>query len=220
MSIVLPWTDESSFPLFYIFLKEKGIDIRGILHIGAHECQEKKEYNLFYISDENIVWIEGNSDIYNKMKNEGIQNIYNVLVDSEERDVIFNITNNGQSSSIFPLGVHKDFYPDINVVEERKQRTTTLKSFFDQEKLDPSRFNYWSLDIQGAEYNALKGAGDLLQYVDAMLVEVNFDELYRGIPLINSIDELLNENGFIRTHTKIAYQRWGDALYVKKKYVS
>ena len=219
MSIILPWSDESSFPLFYVFLMQKGVSIHGVVHIGAHHCEEKKEYNMFNIKDEDIIWIEGNNDICNKMKAEGITQIYNALIDSEERDIDFNITNNGQSSSIFPLGVHKMFYPDIHVVEQRRQRTTTLKKFFETINVSPSRFNFWSLDIQGAEYNALLGAGDLLDSVDALLVEVNFDQLYLGIPLIDSVDKLLHDHGFTRTHTKIAFQRWGDALYVKTKYL-
>jgi len=35
-------------------------NIKGILHIGAHECEELNDYNLNGITDENIIWIEAN----------------------------------------------------------------------------------------------------------------------------------------------------------------
>ena len=34
------------------------INIKGILHIGAHECEELKDYNNAGIDNSNIYWIE------------------------------------------------------------------------------------------------------------------------------------------------------------------
>ena len=36
---------------------------KGILHVGAHLCEEKELYNSIGITDDNILWIEGNIDI-------------------------------------------------------------------------------------------------------------------------------------------------------------
>jgi len=33
---------------------------KGILHIGAHLCEEKPIYNDIGITDDNILWIEAN----------------------------------------------------------------------------------------------------------------------------------------------------------------
>ena len=76
-------------------------------------------------------------------------------------------------------------------------------------------YNYWHLDIQGAELLALKGAGDLLNAVDVIVTEVNTVEMYKGNPLIGDIDKYLGDRGFERALTDMTDHGWGDALYVK-----
>ena len=92
MCEVILWDDKSYFPQFNAFLKSKNIHINGIMHVGAYLCEEKKEYNEQGISDNNILWIEGNPDLVEKNKLLGHSNIYWALVDEEERDVTFNVT--------------------------------------------------------------------------------------------------------------------------------
>ena len=36
---------------------------KGILHIGAHTCEEAPLYHSIGINDNQILWIEGNADI-------------------------------------------------------------------------------------------------------------------------------------------------------------
>ena len=44
-------------------LKKFNIEVRGVLHIGAHECEEKSFYNhSLKISDDKIIWIDGNKE--------------------------------------------------------------------------------------------------------------------------------------------------------------
>ena len=85
-----------------------------------------------------------------------LYNIYHALIDNEEKEVSFKITNNGQSSSILELGIHANLYPHVVVSETRVQKTTRLDTFFETNNIDPSQYNFWNLDIQGTELNALK----------------------------------------------------------------
>ena len=39
---------------------------KGVLHIGAHICEEKQLYNYNGINDDNILWIEANNDLINQ----------------------------------------------------------------------------------------------------------------------------------------------------------
>lgn len=217
--ILSDWTDASFFIERVPFLIERKVPIKGIVHIGAHTCEEKGDYNSSGISDERIVWIEGNKELYEQNKEKGISNIYNVLISDTDKDVVFHITNNKASSSIYPLHVHKYFYPHIVEVEQQKHKAISMKSFFQQNQLNPSNYNMWNLDIQGAEYDALKGAGDLLDTVDIIFAEVNFESMYEGIPLYNALAVFLKEKGFVATHIKIWQRSWGDALFVREKYL-
>ena len=199
------------------FILSNGKEIQGILHIGAHHCEERYDYNMNGITDDKIIWIEGNNDLVqqNKQKSKDI-NIYHVLVDNEEKDVTFNITNNGQSSSILELGTHKESYPYIFVSEQQQQRTMRLDSFFEQNNIDPSKYDFWNLDIQGTELSALKSAEKYLKYVNYIYTEVNTQEVYKGCALLPELDEYLAKYGFMRVGINLVKDAgWGDAVYFR-----
>ena len=197
------------------FLRANGKLVSGILHVGAHECEEKKDYNEQGIPDNKIVWVEGNKDKVLEMRLKGIDTIYCAVVDEEEREVIFNITNNGQSSSILPLDTHSKHYPHIVVTEERKVKTTTLKHLIENSLIPIQELNFWNFDIQGAELSALKGAAEYLKYADFIYIEVNVESLYKGCALLPELDQFLETKGFQRVGMQLVSQGWGDALYMR-----
>jgi len=209
------------FNIVYKFLDENNRTPKGVFHVGAHECEEKEAYNKKGITDSSIVWVDGNLDLVNKMKLKGIPNVYFALVDEVEHDVQFHITNNGQSSSILEMGSHATKYPNIVVTETRNQRTTTIQNLSIKESIDFTKLNFWNFDIQGAELLALKGAGDLLKYADALYLEINTEEVYKNCARLNEIDDFLKEKSFVRVALSI-YKNgrgiedgWGDALYMR-----
>jgi FkbM family methyltransferase len=217
---IFPWTtDDSLFTFLLPFFVEQNIRFRGVLHIGAHECEERKDYNDVGIPDEKIIWIEGNKELCEKNKQKGIPNIYHALIADCEKNVSFHITNNFQSSSIYPLHTHKLHYPGIQEVSTVEERTMSLPTFFKKHDLNPSAYNLWSLDIQGAEYDALKGAESLLEHVDCILTEINFEKMYDGIQLADTLIPYLKSKGFTMTHLKLWKNSWGDALFVKEKFL-
>lgn len=190
--------------------------IKGILHIGAHNCEERKDYNAAGIDDSRILWIEGNPKLVEKNKVQGV-NIHHVLVDEEEKEVTFNITNNGQSSSILELGTHTKSYPNIYVSEKQIQTTMRLDTFFEKNNIDPSKYDFWNLDIQGTELRALKSAEKYLHNVKYIYTEVNTEEVYIGCALLPDLDSFLAIYGFSRIAiTMVKGAGWGDALYVKR----
>lgn len=197
------------------FILSNGKNIKGIIHIGAHECEEKTDYNNNGIEDSNIIWIEGNETLVKNNKINGVT-IYHALIDDEEKTVEFKITNNGQSSSLLDLGIHKDLYPHIVISETRKQRTIRLDTFFEKNNIDPSKYDFLNLDIQGTELRALKSAEKYLKHVNYIYTEANTKEIYEGCALLPEIDCYLSEYGFVR----IAFQEydnhgWGDAFYYR-----
>ena len=199
------------------FILSNGKEIQGILHVGAHNCEERYDYNMNGITDDKIIWIEGNNDLVqqNKEKSKHI-NIYHVLVDDEEKDVIFNVTNNGESSSILELGTHKDSYPNIYVSEQQQQKTIRLDTFFELNNIDPSKYDFWNLDIQGTELRALKSAEKYLKYVNCIYTEVNTQEVYKGCALLPELDEYLAKHGFMRVGINLVKDAgWGDAVYFR-----
>lgn len=194
------------------------IDIRGVIHLGAHECEERSFYNnLLKITDDKTIWIDGNKEKVEEMKRKGFNNIWAAVIDESEKDVVFNITNNSQASSILKLNHQDGYYKDINIINSISCRTEKLSTFLNRINKDVSEHNFWNLDIQGTELFVLRGSKELLEKCDAIYTEVNSAQVYKDCGLINEIDLLLGEYGFERVVTKWTDLQWGDALYLKIK---
>ena len=196
-------------------LKAKNIFIKGILHIGAHECEELGAYVKAGVSAGSIDWIEANPELVTRMASRGIK-VHNAAISDVETVLPFHITNNGQSSSLLEFGTHAVSYPWCKVVKTLSVKTETLVSVVHRENIPIRERNFWNLDIQGAELNALKSAGDLLQYADAIYTEVNTREVYKGCALLGDLDTFLDQKGFYRDSISMTGEGWGDALYIRK----
>lgn len=190
--------------------------INGVLHIGAHECEELSLYEELGVKRNNIVWIDGNNDKVHEAQHKGIPNVYyGVIADIDNKEVEFNITNNGQSSSILDFGSHSRHHPHVHFIGKQIHKTSTIDTFFKNNNLDMTKYNFWNFDIQGAELMALKGAKEAINYATAMYLEVNSEEVYKNCGLINEIDDFLSQYGFKRVLTKMTEYGWGDALYIR-----
>lgn len=197
-------------------LRRLNIAVKGIFHIGSHRCEEMDAYNQCGIPNEKIYWVDGNEELVKIQKANGVAHTYFALIDKEEKEIDFNITNNLASSSILELGTHADSYRDVHYVETCKIKSKTIETLVREENIPIQELNFWNLDIQGNELSALKSGEKFLKYVDAVYCEVNFEYVYKNCPLIHEIDAFLLMHGFVRFETRLAYQYgWGDALYVR-----
>jgi len=193
------------------------LKIKGVFHIGAHHCEEREDYLKHGVKDENTIWIEGNRQLceYVKMNNRNIK-IYNEIVgekDDEEFDFI--ITNNGQSSSILELDLHKKYHPHVYETTRYRVKTKKVDTIVSENKLDMTHINFLNIDIQGAELLALKGMTENLKNFDYIYLEVNTASVYKNCALIDEIDKFLHPFGFKRVETEMTQFNWGDAFYIK-----
>ena len=189
----------------------------GIIHIGAHLMEERKIYLSMGV--DNIVWVEANPKLYNRIKNNNTSSkelFFNYVISNKNNEMCdFNITNNGQSSSILELDKHKIYHPDVYVTDKISIQSKTIDSLFESENIDASKYNFLNIDIQGAEYLAFLGASKTLEKIDYIYSEVNEDTLYKDCGLISDIDRLLSAYGFRRVETSMSSWEWGDAFYIR-----
>ena len=205
------------FEIIKRFLTSNNIQVKGSFHIGAHDCEELGFYNQLGLSQNDVVWIDAMHNKVLEAKNRGIPNVYqSVISDQDDQEVKFNVSNNGQSSSILEFQTHAYQHPEVKYVSSSIEKTTTIDTFFSRNNMDASKYNFWNFDIQGAELLALKGASNSIQYADAIYLEVNEDYLYKDCALIGEIDDFLKLKGFNRVHTVMTQWRWGDALYLRQ----
>jgi FkbM family methyltransferase len=194
-------------------VKKYNVNFKGILHVGAHECEEIKDYE-HYISREKILWVEALPDKVDfcKQKFQNL-NIENAVVSDTIENVVFKVANNGQSSSILDFGLHSQYHPHVHYVTTFECETQLLKNILPKYNID---YNFLNFDIQGAELKALKGMEEYLQKVDYLYTEVNSDQVYKGCAIITELDDYLNNFNLIRVETKWTDCKWGDAFYIRK----
>ena len=198
-------------------LTENKIAINGAFHIGAHECEELSFYRQLGVPSIDVIWIDAIPQKVVEAKHRGVPNVYHAVVtDQDNQDVIFHVSNNGQSSSVLEFGTHSQEHPWVTYVEDLPQKSITIQTFVKDNQIKMEKHNFWNFDIQGAELMALKGAGDLIHTAAAIYLEVNEKELYKGCGLIGEIDDFLLQYGFTRVATEMTVHGWGDALYIKQ----
>jgi len=196
----------------------KFINIKGIIHIGAHEAEELIPYVRKGINK--VLWIEANPEKYIFLRNK-LRVYPNMILGEfaagETEDVLeLKIANNSQASSILEFGTHKKSYPSIKYISKTKVPVKPVDNWLDSLEINKSEFNFLNLDIQGYELRALKGLKKQLKFVDYIYTEVSLCELYIGVNKLNEIDSFLSNYGFKRVATKLTEYGWGDVFYTKR----
>ena len=194
-------------------VKKYNIQFKGILHVGAHECEEIKDYEI-HLPRNQILWIEAlpGKVEFSKNKYPNVL-IENAVVSDIIETVRFNVSNNGQSSSMLDFGLHSTFHPQVHYVTCFEVETKLLKNILPNYNIN---YNFLNLDIQGVELKALKGMSEYLNNVDYIYTEVNSDYVYKGCALIGELDDYLLHFGLHRVETKWTDCKWGDAFYIRK----
>lgn len=192
---------------------------RGILHVGAHKGEEIPVYDGLGI--DNVVWIEANPKIFQDLS-ENIKKFkqnkaLNYLVsDVDDKEYLFYITNNGESSSILELERHKIHHNHIHVTDSIVLKSKKIDSIILEQKIEILNYNFLNLDIQGAELLALNGFSEGLNFIDYVYTEVNDGEVYKNCAKVEEVDFFLKKYNFERVETKMTQYEWGDAFYMKK----
>ena len=175
-------------------VQKYGVQFTGILHVGAHECEELADYDK-YLGRESVVWVEALLDKVDHCKRvyPGVIIEQAVVSDCVE-NLLFYRSCNGQSSSILDFGTHMIHHPSIHYVGYYQVTTQRLDSILNKYTVP---FNFINIDIQGAELKALKGMESYLPSIQYIYTEVNSDYVYKGCCLVTELDEYLGQFGFI-----------------------
>jgi FkbM family methyltransferase len=198
-----------------------GIKARGIIQVGAHQAEELPTY--LEMGARPILLIEANPILCGHLRSvaattPGVQVAHCAITDAEG-PVTLHIASADKASSILPFKVHRRVYPDIVETASVAVDGMRLDRLIESLGLDAAAFNLLSIDIQGAELRALRGATRTLQAIDAINIEINFEEMYAGCAQVEDIDDFLGEQGFDRVATLTPYHSfWGDALYVRRNF--
>ncbi len=194
----------------------------GIIHIGARHAEELEIYKHFKIKD--ILWIEADPTAEQRLRkvinnSPGSKLAFFAATDKNGTIDLYRTTNEGHSSSIFKLKNHLLMSPDVKedqiITVSQKRLDDYLKENADLKNI---RYNIIVIDIQGAELVALTGAIQTLKDIDAIIAEINYDELYAGAVIVRELDNFLIKHNFVRVDSISVNRAYGNSLYVKNKF--
>jgi FkbM family methyltransferase len=182
---------------------------KGVLHIGAWDAWEAKQYAHY--CGENSIFLEANPNSYQRFKNEIEQfgqRIYNLAAwnkDDLELNLYCPPYNQDSSSLIKQSG------------DVLKTKTITIKTLFEREGLDFSNYDLLNIDTEGAELQVLEGIGDNLKNFEYIIIEVS--DL--GSEFDFKVNEAITSQGFVhvrdseRHRSSVTRQMFCDKLYKK-----
>jgi FkbM family methyltransferase len=199
---------------------QHGVTTRGIIHVGAHECEELPTY--LKLGAKHVLLVEANPILAERLRGRAKMvpevTVAHCAVNDVDGPVDLHVLSKDESSSILPLKLHQKFYPSVVENEVIQVPGLRLDRLMESLALDAGDFNVMCVDVQGAELRALRGADKTLEAIDAISVEINFAELFTDCAQVEDIDNYLGDRGFDRVATLTPYHpAWGDALYVRRQ---
>ena len=171
---------------------------KGILHMGGHRGSEAAIYNWLH---KKTLWIEANPRIFVDLKNHIStyinQKAFNELIYHIDGEKLkFNISNNdGASSSVYNFG-EESIKQNLKMIETISLVSKKIDTLFNENKINSAEYDFWVIDLQGAELSALKGAQNSLKNCNFVYVEVSKGEYYKNATQWKELSEYLKKFDF------------------------
>ncbi len=197
---------------------------RGVIHVGAHEGQERAHYDRAGLRRQ--LWLEPQPEIFRRLvanlPNDPRVQAFQLACGSKPGVATMHVLegNQGMSNSLLPPKDVLSLYQGFTEGGRFEVPVVRLDDLLRDQGLSPADYSLLALDVQGFELEVLKGASGLVEGgaagrgVEAVISEVSEVELYAGNARLSQIDEFLEARGFRRVITRLNAKRTGDAVYV------
>ena len=151
-----------------------------------------------------VLWVEGDPRLFPELVKAiapyPTQRALQALLGRENLDSVqFHIANNnGLSSSIFPLAPSHGFEGiQLKMIDSITLPLVRLDSLISAQEV--ADLSHWVVDLQGAELEALVGAGDLLQSCLSMEIEVSKRRVYDGGVYYSQLESFRGKTGLLHS---------------------
>jgi FkbM family methyltransferase len=186
--------------------------LKGVIHVGANAGREREIYVSYGL---NVLWIEPVPELFKKLKSAissypSQRALEYLVLDNDDETITLHVSNNeGESSSVMDLALHRDVWPSVYFTRDIEIQSHKLDTIIDSEHIDLAEYDGLVLDVQGSELLVLKGAQRVLQHARMVRVEVADFEAYAGCARPDQIAALLGTYGF-REWTRTFFAEHGD----------
>jgi FkbM family methyltransferase len=190
------------------------MNLKGVIHIGAHFGEENRVYDALNIAQRIFFEpLDSNFSVLTARLNGRFPAIKKALgAENKKITMYVEKENRGQSSSILKPALHLTQYPNIKFGFTQVVEMARL----DDLGLDLNKYNFISIDVQGYELEVMKGAQKTLGHIDYIVSEINRAELYEKCAKVGELVEFLAPYGFKLVEENWIGGTWGDGLFVKK----
>jgi FkbM family methyltransferase len=175
-------------------------EVKGVIHIGANIGQERAEYAGRGLR---VLWVEPIPEIFTVL----LQNIAGladqravqalVTERAGERLDLQVASNNAGSSSILPMKLHTQVWPEVRFERALELVSESLPSLLQRFDVRVDDYDFLTVDTQGSELMVLRGAEPLLPHFRYVQVEVADFEAYAGGCLLPQVNAFFAEHGFV-----------------------
>jgi FkbM family methyltransferase len=216
-------------------LFDKGASI-SIFDIGACEGEDAVRYSRLFPSASIFVF-EPRPDNLKKIQSNLTEykvttaRVFDVALSSSKGSAVFYLSSGkpeeigesdewdygNKSSSLLPPGEKmKEHTEWLEFKETLEVQTERLDTFCKSHSI--SIIDFIHMDVQGAELMVLEGAGNIINQIKAIWMEVEAVELYKGQPLKTDVEKFMAANNFICVKSTVGAVA-GDQLYVNKNHI-
>jgi FkbM family methyltransferase len=190
------------------------MNINGIIHIGAHFGEEHKIYKDLGIN--NIIYFEP------------VKKTFNVLSENIKDAVLYNYALGNDNKLIEMYIEESDSYGCSSILKPSSNYDSVKFSsneMVEMRRLDDfnfSGYNFLNIDVQGYEYEVLKGSSKTLDHVDYILCEINRNTPQKSLDYIDTktienVIDLLLPYGFKLVEEDWSGVSWGEGFFIKNK---
>jgi len=197
-------------------VKKYDMDIKGVYHIGANTGQELDTYHELGI--ELVTMFEPNQRcvdiVNNRIRDENFPIGYTInqcaLGDMDMDEVtLYDSSNGSQSASILKPKAHLIQHPNVKFNGSFTAPMRQLDMFND------GISNFINIDVQGFELQVFNGGMNVLNNIDYIMTEVNYQEIYEECTDYNWLVAYMNNLNFDLVSEYNTGHGWGDALFIK-----
>lgn len=202
-----------------------GNSVNVIFDVGANRGDVAQTYNSIF-PDAAIYAFEPFPESFNTLqqrfgKNKRVSCYQKAVAENNESKVFYVNKNVDTNSLLKPQNTGLSSDKQVENLSRIEVETITLDDFCGAHKIDT--IDILKMDIQGGEFNALRGAQSLLKDRRVSLVysEAYFIEQYEQQPLFHDISKLLFQYGYVLQDIyNPIYGKgniaWADVVFVKR----
>jgi FkbM family methyltransferase len=203
-------------------LKKFGVEPRGIIHVGMADPRWiDRHLNAGFQS---ILVVEADPLCFQRLASQpartGVCIVHAAAADFNGT-VYLNRTELAGCSSLLEFHRHREIYPNLAPTDRVQVPARTLDQLLEELRLEPSHYNALYLDAQGAELMVLAGAGSVLNHAELVCLSVYRDEIYKGVPRQDAVDEKFQAAGYQCAALRHPWHETiGQAVYLRRRVLS